>query len=253
MKHLVLGGARSGKSGYAQQLAEATGLRVVFIATAESGDTEMAERIARHREFRPGNWELVEEPIRLSKALVESAETGVCVLIDCLTLWMSNLLARSDAARGGEVEEFLAAVKALPGCAIFVSNEVGLGIVPENRLAREFRDCVGRLHQDLAGICSGVTLVVAGRPLQLRTNCSSGDPVLRFEFSEVGGNFVRQVNFPVHRAANASSILPIDLQNRLTAEGIDLQAILGSHVDGAAGLVLDLESQRGNLRIQLIR
>ncbi len=149
--------------------------------------------------------------------------------------------------------EFLAAVKAFPGCAIFVSNEVGLGIVPENRLAREFRDCVGRLHQDLAGICSGVTLVVAGRPLQLRTNCSSGDPVLRFEFSEVGGNFVRQVNFPVHRAANASSILPIDLQNRLTAEGIDLQAILGSHVDGAAGLVLDLESQRGNLRIQLIR
>lgn len=169
MRHLVLGGARSGKSRFALTQAAAGARPVVFIATATAGDAEMAERIGRHRQERPDHWQTVEEPFALADALVHAAAPDRCVVVDCLTLWLANLLddeARLDAERGA----LLAQLPALPGDILLVSNEVGLGLVPATPLGRRFRDEQGRLNQALAALCERVTFVAAGLPLVLKAS-----------------------------------------------------------------------------------
>ncbi len=164
---LVLGGARSGKSRYAQGLAEQSGKRRILIATAEAGDTEMAKRIALHQAARGAEWRTLEAPLALAEALIAVAAAETIVLVDCLTLWLTNLmLAGRDVA--AESQRLAALIPALAGPAIFVSNEVGAGIVPDNRLAREFRDAQGRLNQSVAAACEGVVFVAAGLPLTLK-------------------------------------------------------------------------------------
>ena len=162
---LVLGGARSGKSRFALARAESTSSRLVMIATAEALDAEMAERIARHRAERGARWRTVEAPLDLARAL-RSLTRDDCAVVDCLTLWLSNLM---HAERDLEAE-WAALIDALAGPvdAILVSNEVGWGVVPDNALARRFRDEAGRLHQRLAGEAERVVLVVAGLPLILK-------------------------------------------------------------------------------------
>ena len=164
---LVLGGARSGKSSTAQALAEASGLVPLFLATGEAGDGEMAARISRHREARGAQWLLREEPLDLVGALAEVAEPGRIILIDCATLWLSNLMqAGRDVGSAGTA--LAAALLAAPCPVIIVSNEVGQGIVPDNALARQFRDAQGRLNQHLAAHCPRVMLVVAGLTLLIK-------------------------------------------------------------------------------------
>ena len=172
---LVLGGARSGKSRFAQEQAEGSGLDLVFVATAQAGDREMEERIARHAEARDARWRLLEAPFDLAGALGEAAG-GRLLLVDCLTLWLSNIFLRGDDVDRATAS-LAAAVAALRGPAILVSNEVGSGIVPDNALARRFRDAQGRLNQAVAAACGGVVLVVAGLPLVLKPQVP---PTLRF-------------------------------------------------------------------------
>ena len=172
MKELILGGARSGKSAFAQRRATASGLEVLYLATAQAGDAEMAERIARHRAERPTDWELVEEPLALADALRTHAATNRCLLVDCLTLWLSNLLAAGDEALATESQALLATLPTLPGHLLLVSNEVGQGIVPTNPLARRFRDEAGRLHQAVSHCCNRVSFIIAGLPLTLK-DCSA--------------------------------------------------------------------------------
>jgi len=168
MRELILGGARSGKSALALRRAEAFE-QVVWIATAEAHDAEMAERIARHRAERPAHWQTVEESLGLASALQTCCGAEACVVVDCLTLWLTNLLLAEDAGLlEREIAALLGALPDLPGQAIFVANEVGLGIVPENALARRFRDEAGRLNQTLAAACDSVTFVAAGLPLRLK-------------------------------------------------------------------------------------
>ena len=168
MKEFILGGARSGKSAFAQRRAAASGLNVIYLATAEAGDAEMAERIARHRAERPKDWGLVEEPLALAAALRAHAAPNRCLLVDCLTLWLSNLLAVGDNALAAETQNLLAALPTLPGHLLLVSNEVGQGIVPAHPLARRFRDEAGRLHQTVADRCDRVSFIMAGLPLTLK-------------------------------------------------------------------------------------
>jgi adenosyl cobinamide kinase/adenosyl cobinamide phosphate guanylyltransferase len=165
---LLLGGARSGKSRLAARVATALGGRVVVIATGEPGDEEMAERIRRHRAERPQEWATIEEPVDLEEALTQVPEEA-CVLVDCLTLWVSNLMdrGRSDAEieeRAGKAAS-LAAIRKFPSVA--VTNEVGSGIVPVNDLARRFADVLGRVNSIWAQEADRVLLVVAGRVLPL--------------------------------------------------------------------------------------
>ena len=167
MKELILGGARSGKSALAERLAAESGLDVVYIATATAGDAEMAGRIAHHRERRPAAWELVEEPSHLAAALRNAAAPGRCLLVDCLTLWLNNVIA-DEALFQQERAALLETLPALPGRVILVSNEVGMGIVPLGELTRRYCDEAGRLHQELAQLCDRVTFVAAGLPLVLK-------------------------------------------------------------------------------------
>jgi len=171
-KEFILGGARSGKSAFAQQRAIASGLPVVYLATAQAGDAEMVERIARHRADRPADWGLVEEPLALAAALRTHAAANRCLLVDCLTLWLSNLLAVGDERLAVEIDALLDALPTLPGCILLVSNEVGQGIVPANPLARRFRDEAGRLHQKIADRCDRAIFIIAGLPLILK-DCPS--------------------------------------------------------------------------------
>ncbi len=143
---LVLGGARSGKSRFAQRLAETSGARPAPIATAEAHDAEMRARIARHAAERGPDWSLVEEPHELAAALAREAARGRIIVVDCATIWLSNLMLR-EADLVAASAELAGAVARLAGPAIFVSNEVGGGIVPENALARRFRDAQGSLNQ----------------------------------------------------------------------------------------------------------
>ncbi|TCS17464.1 bifunctional adenosylcobinamide kinase/adenosylcobinamide-phosphate guanylyltransferase [Caulobacter sp. BK020] len=167
---LVLGGARSGKSAFAQGAAEAlaaeSGGRLVMVATAQAFDSEMTERIARHRLDRGAAWTTLEAPLDIASAL-EALGANDIVVVDCLTLWLSNLMLdeRDAAAAVGELVE---AAGRFPGTLWLVSNEVGFGIVPDNALARRFRDEAGRLHQALAHAADAVTLVVAGLSLRLK-------------------------------------------------------------------------------------
>lgn len=165
---LVLGGARSGKSRYAQALAEASGLDLIYCATAtHHDDPEMIARIACHRAERDARWRTVDAPRDVAAVLRREASPGRVVLVDCLTLWLTNiLLAGDDVEAAGEA--LAGALPALPCPVILVSNEVGTGIVPENALARAFRDAQGRLNQRMADACDTVVLVSAGLPLLLK-------------------------------------------------------------------------------------
>ena len=173
---LVLGGARSGKSRYAQSLAEASGRQPVLIATANALDAEMAERIARHAAARDARWALVEEPVALAEALRREARADRILVVDCLTLWLSNLLLQ-DADLAVATRHLAQSIAGLEGPVIFVSNEVGSGIVPDNPLARAFRDAQGRLNQALAEACEAVVLVTR------RTLRSASNPRLNRGFA----------------------------------------------------------------------
>ena len=168
MRELILGGARSGKSALAQQRARASGAPVTYVATATAGDAEMGDRIARHQADRPEHWGLVEEPTALGRVLRERAAPGACLLVDCLTLWLSNLLAAGEITLEQEQADFLAVLADVPGTVILVSNEVGQGVVPADPASRRFVDEAGRLHQAAAGRCDRVTLVTAGLPQTLK-------------------------------------------------------------------------------------
>ena len=169
MRTLILGGARSGKSALAERLADQSGREVVYVATAQAGDAEMAARIAHHRARRPAAWLSVEEPVRLADALRMHARDNRVVLVDCLTLWLSNLLGDADAESfERERTALLDILPGLPGEIVMVSNEVGLGIVPLGELTRRFVDEAGRLHQSLAAISERVLFVAAGLPLVLK-------------------------------------------------------------------------------------
>lgn len=167
--HLVLGGARSGKSRFAETLITAFPGPYVYVATAQILDDEMHVRIESHRRRRGGEWETRECPFDLVPLLRELSTNGYPVLVDCLTLWMSNLLLREEAsAAESQVEALARMVPELPYPLVLVSNEVGGGIVPDNALARRFRDLAGFANQELAQVCSSVTLVVAGLPVCLK-------------------------------------------------------------------------------------
>lgn len=164
---LVLGGARSGKSRYAQLRCEAVAGRLAYIATAQAFDAEMTERIARHRDDRGDRWLTLEAPMDLPGAIGAAAAQAEAVLVDCLTLWLSNLML-ADADIGAAWAALSAAIAACPVPVILVANEVGLSIVPDNALARRFRDEAGWLNQEMAALCREVVLVTAGLPLTLK-------------------------------------------------------------------------------------
>lgn len=168
MKELILGGARSGKSRLAEARALASGRAVTYIATATAGDAEMAARIAHHQARRPAHWATLEVPLDLAGALAEHAAEDRCLLVDCLTLWLSNWLHADPAGYAGQYRSLLDALPGLPGHIILVSNETGMGIVPLGELSRRYQDEAGRLHQALAARCDRVTLTVAGLPLLLK-------------------------------------------------------------------------------------
>lgn len=164
---LVLGGARSGKSSYAQTRAEALDGELRFVATAQAFDTEMTDRITRHRADRGQRWSTIEAPIDLAAAIRAESREGRVLLVDCLTLWTSNLLlAGHDIATA--TGELVRAVSTAPGPLILVANEVGLGIVPDNALARRFRDEAGRVNQRIAAAADEVVFIAAGLPLRLK-------------------------------------------------------------------------------------
>jgi adenosylcobinamide kinase/adenosylcobinamide-phosphate guanylyltransferase len=164
---LVLGGARSGKSSYAENCAVSSGLEPFYIATGRAYDDEMHARISIHQERRGLNWTTVEEPVDLAEALLKIAAKTRFVLVDCLTLWVTNLMM---AERDIEAEtiKLLAIFPKLSGEICFVSNEVGLGIVPDNRMAREFRDYAGFLHQRVAAEAQEVYFMAAGLSLKMK-------------------------------------------------------------------------------------
>ncbi len=165
---LVLGGARSGKSRYAEALVEGQSGRCSYIATAEPGDAEMQQRIAEHRARRGVRWRTIEAPLDLVGALEESSASDGAVLVDCLTLWLSNLLgAERDITV--ETRRLVEVLPHLDGSVVMVSNEVGLGVVPANALARAFVDHAGRLHQAVAGVAQSVVFLSAGLPLPLKS------------------------------------------------------------------------------------
>lgn len=169
MIELILGGARSGKSKLAEQRAIDSGKELVYIATAQVLDAEMAARIARHQSIRADRWLLVEEPLELAATLARYASDDRCLLVDCLTLWVSNLLHEEGDDRWTvQREQLLEVLPTLPGDLIMVSNEVGMGIVPLGELSRRFVDESGWLHQAVADYCDRVTLTVAGLPMTLK-------------------------------------------------------------------------------------
>ncbi|WP_455914353.1 bifunctional adenosylcobinamide kinase/adenosylcobinamide-phosphate guanylyltransferase [Pseudomonas syringae] len=169
MLQLILGGARSGKSRLAEKLASDSGLDVIYIATSQPLDGEMNQRVALHRERRPAEWGLIEEPVELARVLRENAGEGRCLLVDCLTLWLTNLLMLDDPQRlAQEREALLDGVAEWPGEIIFVSNETGLGVVPLGELTRRYVDEAGWLHQALAERCHRVVFTVAGLPMTLK-------------------------------------------------------------------------------------
>ncbi len=177
---LIFGGARSGKSAYAEQLAIASGKPVIYLATAQAGDAEMQARIAHHRQRRPADWRTVECTTDLAQTLLQASTSDNLILIDCLTLWLSNCLF-ADTADYPEVGHitppaifsqqraaFLQALETVAGDVIMVSNEVGMGIIPHGAISRWFVDEAGRLNQAVAARCEQVSWVAAGLPLQLK-------------------------------------------------------------------------------------
>lgn len=172
---LVLGGARSGKSRLAERLCQSQPGPCIYLATGAAHDAEMAARIAEHRARRGPRWQTVEAPLELAAALTAETAPDRAVLVDCLTLWLSNLLfAERDPAAEGQA--LCTALGRVGGPVVLVSNEVGLGIVPDNALARRFRDAAGRLHQEVAAVCDQVLFTAAGLPLALKLYAQ--DPVI---------------------------------------------------------------------------
>lgn len=165
--HLVIGAARSGKSRYAESVAQDSGLTKLYLATARVLDEEMAARVTRHKLDRGVGWFTVEEPIALAEAIANRAAPDRVILVDCLTLWLTNLMIEGEDI-AGHVAALATALERARGPVVLVSNEVGGGIVPDNAMAREFRDLQGRLNQDMAALASHVTLVVAGIPLAIK-------------------------------------------------------------------------------------
>ena len=169
---LVLGGARSGKSSHAEKLVAGTLFgapprAAVYIATAEAGDVEMATRIMAHRARRGPHWTTIEEPLKLAQALTDAGSLSAPILVDCLTLWLANLM-QASADLDEATDELLRALEALASPVVFVSNEVGLGIVPDTPLGRAFRDAQGRLNMRMAERADRVILMTAGLPLVLK-------------------------------------------------------------------------------------
>ncbi len=179
---LVLGGARSGKSRHAESLVESQPGACVYLATAQAGDGEMAARIAAHRARRGPRWSTVEEPLDLAAALGRVCGPERVVLVDCLTLWLSNLLGAGRPV-SAEFDGLLAALPGLAGPVILVSNEVGQGVVPDNALARAFVDHAGRLHQDLAAVAQRVIFMTAGLPRELKSVSETQAPILKMQRS----------------------------------------------------------------------
>ena len=177
MKYLILGGVKSGKSRYAENLARklavSSGTKAItFIATAQALDEEMANRIARHRSDRPVDWAVIEEPLALGatlRSLSSEAAAESVVLVDCLTLWLTNLLMLEDEDKFAELRaDFLNAVSVFPGRLILVSNETNMGVTPLGKISRRYCDEAGLLHQSLAQQCDQVELIIAGLPMPLK-------------------------------------------------------------------------------------
>jgi adenosylcobinamide kinase/adenosylcobinamide-phosphate guanylyltransferase len=165
---LVLGGARSGKTGFAERLAMRAGERPLYLATAQALDAEMRDRVRLHQQQRHKRFSTIEEPIALAATLRSAAADHDVILVDCLTLWITNLLGINHNVAEA-VDDLAATLPLIETCqVILVSNEVGLGIVPDNPLARMFRDLAGAAHQRLAEICTDVHFVVAGLPMTLK-------------------------------------------------------------------------------------
>ena len=166
---LILGGARSGKSTFAERLAHESGRSKVYVATSQIWDDEMEERIALHRNRRGDDWQLVEEPLELADKFTELSGVTRCVLVDCLTLWLTTvMMSERDVAQ--ECNTLVSVLQNLSSdsSVLLVSNEVGQGIVPMEKMARDFRDHAGRLHQDIAAIADNVWFVTAGLPQKLK-------------------------------------------------------------------------------------
>lgn len=166
MRTFVLGGAASGKSAYAEAICEATGAPLTYIATAQAFDDEMRSKIAEHRARRNDTWHTIEAPLDIAPCLA-GRDADEVVLIDCATLWLSNLLL-AEADISAAVDAFIDALAACPASIVVVSNEVGQGVVPETSLGRAFRNAQGRLNQRLAAECSTVVQVIAGLPRALK-------------------------------------------------------------------------------------
>ena len=170
---LVLGGARSGKSSYAEKLATETDFPVTYIATAQVYDDEFKARVAHHQLRRPADWALVEKPHHLTEALARVAAPDQCVIVDCLTLWLAQWICVDcnpprDSSWQSERDSFLKLLPNLSGTIILVSNEVGMGIVPLGEINRQFQDEQGRLNQAVAKIANNVSFIAAGLPIQLK-------------------------------------------------------------------------------------
>lgn len=173
MIELILGGARSGKSRYAEQVATESGLPVIYVATAEARDKEMQARINLHQDRRPEQWETIEEPIKLAEIVQKYSGTNVCLLVDCLTLWLTNILFDREgniqqSIFEKEAQALYQVLSHFSGQLIFVTNEVGLGIVPMDKMTRRFVDEAGLLHQRIATLSDKVVLVTAGLPQKLK-------------------------------------------------------------------------------------
>ena len=171
----ITGGARSGKSGFAEKLAGDFGEHPLYLATAQTLDDEMAERVRRHRERRGAQWQTIEEPVHLSECLALSDCQYQVVLVDCITLWLSNLLLKYEEPGVDvklrileDVQRLITTLHGMLTPVIIVSNEIGMGIVPDNRVARLFRDIAGEVNQALAAAADEVHVVISGRPLKLK-------------------------------------------------------------------------------------
>jgi len=165
---LILGGARSGKSTYSEKLALRTQLRPVYIATAQAHDEEMSARITDHQSRRGTIWTTIEEPLALCEALSNHAAPENVILVDCLTLWLSNLMMAGENIED-EIVRLTTLIPDLAGPVVFVSNEIGMGLVPETTMGRAFRDHQGRLNQRVAQGVDSVSFIAAGYPLHLKT------------------------------------------------------------------------------------
>ncbi len=176
---LVLGGARSGKTGFAERLAMRAGTRPAYLATAQALDAEMRERVESHKQQRALAFATIEEPLRLSAAIAQAAKSHDAILVDCLTLWITNLIVANENVAAA-VDELLATLATTTSArVILVSNEVGLGIVPDNAMARLFRDLAGSAHQRIAEICDDAYFVVAGLPMVLKGSAPEAEVLQR--------------------------------------------------------------------------